>query len=66
MFLILHPKPDVLRQLWIEYDLTLHCVGYFPTSGHGILFTREQIREAAQLGLAFDLDFYYIDDYENS
>jgi hypothetical protein len=28
-------------------------------------FDREQIRHAAQLGLAFDLEFYYVDDYEH-
>ena len=65
LFLALHPKADALRQLWVEYDLTLQCVGYFPPSGHGMHFNREQIRQAAHLGLAFDLDFYYVDDYEH-
>ena len=63
LFLYLHPKVDALRLLWADYDLTLQCVGYFPPSGHGLHFDREQIRQAAQLGLAFDLDFYYVDDY---
>jgi hypothetical protein len=63
LFLYLHPKAQSLRQLWLEYDLTLQCVGYFPPSGHGMHFNREQIRQAAQLGLAFDFDFYYVDDY---
>ena len=63
LFIWLHPKADVLRQLWVEYDLTLQCVGYFPPSGHSMHFDREQIRQAAQLGLCFDLDFYYVDDY---
>ena len=61
----LHLKADPLRRLWLDYDLTLQCVGYFPPSGHGMHFNREQIRQAAQLGLAFDLDFYYVDDYEH-
>ena len=65
LFLYLHPKADALRQLWVEFDLTLQCVGYFPPSGHGMHFSREQIRQAAQLGVAFDLDFYYVDDHEH-
>lgn len=63
LFLYLRPKVDALRLLWVDYDLTLQCVGYFPPNGHGLHFDREQIRQAAQLGLAFDLDFYYVDDY---
>jgi hypothetical protein len=63
LLLWLHPKTDALRQLWVEYDLILQCVGYFPPSGHGMRFNREQIRQAAQLGLALDLDFYYVNDY---
>ncbi len=63
ILLLLHLKAESLRQLWLEYDLTLVCVGYFPPSGHGMHFNREQIRQAAQIGLAFDLDFYYVDDY---
>ncbi|WP_374087913.1 DUF4279 domain-containing protein [Methylomicrobium lacus] len=65
LFLYLNTKADVLRLLWLDYDLTLQCVGYFPASGHGMHFNREHIRQAAQLGLAFDLDFYYVDDYEH-
>ena len=65
LLLRLHLKAGSLRQLWLDYDLTLQCVGYFPPSGHGMHFNREQIRQAAQLGLAFDLDFYYVDDYEH-
>jgi hypothetical protein len=65
LFLHLQRKVNALRTLWVEYDLTLQCVGYFPATGHGMHFNREQIREAARLGLAFDLDFYYVDDYEH-
>jgi hypothetical protein len=65
LLLALRPIAEALRQLWVEYDLTLQCVGYFPPSGHGMHFDREQIRHAAQLGLALDLDFYYVDDYEH-
>jgi hypothetical protein len=62
LLLFLGPKAAQLRDLWVEYDLTLQCVGYFPPSGHGTHFSREQIRQAAQLGLSFDLDFYYLDN----
>lgn len=65
LFLHLHRKVESLRLLWLEYELTLQCVGYFPPSGHGMHFNREQIRQAAQLGMAFDLDFYYVDDHEH-
>ncbi|MPM58173.1 hypothetical protein SDC9_105002 [bioreactor metagenome] len=59
----LYPRVDALRRLWVEHDLTLQCVGYYPSSGHGMHFDREQIRKAAMLGLALDLDFYFIDDH---
>lgn len=62
LFFHLRPKADALRRLWVDYNLTLQCVGHFPSSGHGVHFDREQIRQAANLGLAFDLDFYYVDD----
>ena len=63
LLLRLKIKAPALQQLWLEHDLTLQCVGYFPPSGHGMHFDREQIRQAAQLGLALDLDFYYVDDH---
>lgn len=63
LLLRLKMKASALQQLWVEHDLTLQCVGYFPPSGHGMHFDREQIRQAAQLGLALDLDFYYLDDH---
>ena len=65
LLLWLQPKASDLRQLWVEHNLTLQCVGYFPPSGHGMHFDREQVRQAAQLGLALDLDFYYVDDHEH-
>jgi hypothetical protein len=65
LFLYLHTRSEELRSLWVEYDLTLQCVGYFPASGHGVHLNREQIRQAAQLGLALDLDFYYIEDHDH-
>lgn len=63
LFLYFDVKIEELRKLWVDYDITLVCVGYFPPSGHGVHFNREQLRQAAQLGLAIDLDFYYVDDY---
>jgi hypothetical protein len=65
LFLVLHRKAEAIRELWIDYDLQLQCVGYFPAAGHGAHFDREQIRQAAQLGLSIDLDFYYVDDFEH-
>lgn len=65
LFLILHTKVEGLRKLWVDHDLQLQCVGYFPATGHGAHFDREQIRQAAQLGLSFDMDFYYVDDFEH-
>jgi hypothetical protein len=54
---------DRLRQLWVDYDLVIQCVGHYPQScGPGIHFDREVIRRAAQLGLAIDCDFYFEDD----
>ena len=35
LFLRLKTKADALRLLWIDYDLTLVCVGHFPQAGHG-------------------------------
>ncbi len=64
LLLFLGVKADALRELWLEYDLTLQCVGYYPASGHGVHLDREVVRRAAQLGLAFDFDFYYVDDPE--
>lgn len=54
---LLAAKEEQLRQLWLEYDLTLQCVGYYPPSGHGAHLSRELVRQAARLGLALDLDF---------
>ncbi|MES2297044.1 MAG: DUF4279 domain-containing protein [Pseudomonadota bacterium] len=66
IFSKLRTKSNLVRQLWLDFDLTLVCVGYFPPrGGHGMHFNREHIRHAAQLGMAFDLDFYYVDDHEH-
>jgi hypothetical protein len=64
LLLTLGTKAQALRDLWVDYDLTIQCVGYYPGSGHGAHINREVVRRAAQLGLAFDLDFYYVADPE--
>ena len=63
LFQRLRPKSEALRKLWVDFDIMLQCVGYFPATGHGQSFSREQIRQAAQLGLSLDLDFYYVEDH---
>jgi len=62
LLLSLEQREEELKKLWLEYDLFIACVGYYPASGHGTHLNREVIRRAARLGLAFDLDFYYVDD----
>ena len=64
LLLTLEMKAETIRQLSMDYELTIQCVGYYPASGHGANLNREVIRRAAQLGLAFDLDFYYIDNHD--
>lgn len=63
LLLFLMPREEQLRKLWPDYDLVIQCVGYYPPNGHGTHLNREVIRQAARLGLALDLDFYYQDDH---
>ncbi len=63
LFSVLEPLETLLLELGKEYELYIQCVGYFPASGHGIHIDREMIKKACMLGLAFDLDFYYVSDY---
>ena len=58
----LNTRVEAIRQLWDDYDLILECVGFFPPSGHGFHLDRETIRQAARLGIAVDLDFYYTEE----
>ena len=62
LLVVLGTRAHRIRELWVEYDLTLQCVGYYLPTCHGMHFDREQVRQAAQLGLCLDLDFYYLDD----
>ncbi len=57
-------RESKLRELSLDYDHVLQCVGHYPPSGHGVHLGRETVRQAARLGAAFDLDFYYLDESE--
>ena len=63
LFAVLEPLKSSLLELNQNYDLYLQCVGYFPPSGHGIHLDHQMVVKAAELGLAFDLDFYYVSDH---
>lgn len=65
LLLILSPKGEELKELWTDYELTIQCVGYFPASGHGTHLSRGTVRTSAGLGLSFDFDYYFVDDYEH-
>lgn len=57
-------KSAEVRALWLEFDITLQCVGHFPPSrGPGLHFDRETIRQAANLGVAIDCDLYFVEDH---
>ena len=60
---MLGTKAMSIKKLWVDYELTIQCVGYYHPSGHGTHLDRETIRLAAQLGLSFDMDYYYVDDH---
>ena len=66
LILILGTREEELRELWVDYDLTIQCVGYDPASGHGAHLDREVVRQAARLGVAIDFDFYYVTDHEGA
>ena len=65
LLLMLGTREQSLRALWVDYDLILQCVGYYPPMSHGAHFDRELVRQAANLGLALDLDFYFVAEPEN-
>jgi hypothetical protein len=48
LLLLLPVHALALRELAIDYDLTIQCVGYYPSSGHGAHLSRNLIRSAAQ------------------
>lgn len=58
LILVLGSRESELRQLWRDYDLVISCVGRFPAWTCGAHLDRELVRQAANLGLAFDFDFY--------
>ena len=64
LLLFLLPREEQLRKLWLDYDLFIQGVGHYAPSGHGVHLNREVVRQAARLGVAFDLDFYFFDDHD--
>ena len=63
LLLFLFLKEEEIRELATDYELVIHCVGYFPPSGHGTHLSRDVVRKAARLSICFDLDYYYVDDH---
>jgi len=59
---ILQPHKNTLIELSKKYNLCIQCVGYFHPSNHGIHLDNETIQRVSNLGLSFDMDFYYISD----
>ncbi len=64
LLLLLGARSEELRSMWLDYDLTLSCVGHYPRWNHGMTFDRELLRQVASLGLAMDFDFYYVTERE--
>jgi hypothetical protein len=64
LLLVVGRKARELRELWVDHDLTLQCVGYYP-SGSGMHFDRETVRQVAQLGFAIDCDHYFVDNHDH-
>lgn len=61
IFFILGQKHKAVQELFFRgYDPYIQCVGYYPESGHGTHLSRDIVRQAGQLNLAIDLDFYQI------
>ena len=66
LLLAIGHKTAEIRRLWVDYDLQLQCVGFYPpSSGSGMHFDREVVRQAAQLGLAIDCDHYFVADHDH-
>ncbi len=66
ILLWLNRFPGAIRRLADEYELTLQCVGWYPGPGFGAHFNREQTRVLGHLGIAIDLDCYFLDDHGHS
>ncbi len=63
VFLWFNVRSEEVRKLWLEYEITLQCVGRFPSScGSGVHIDREVVRKAATFGMAVDFDHYFIGD----
>lgn len=64
IFFMLGLRHKEVKELFFRgYDPYIQCVGYYPCSGHGKHLSRDIIRQAGQLNLAIDLDFYQISDH---
>ena len=59
LVLCLAPRSGSLRDLWLDYTLTLQCVGRY-SSSHGVHLDRERVRQLATLGIAVHLDLYVL------
>ena len=61
LFFILGQKHKEIKELFFRgYDPFIQCVGHYPESGHGTHLSRDIVRQAGQLNLAVDLDFYQV------
>lgn len=61
IFLIVGLRHKEIKELFFRgYDPYIQCVGYYPETGHGTHLSREIVRNAGQLNLAIDLDFYQV------
>jgi hypothetical protein len=63
LLLFLAPRSGSLRELWLDYTLTMQCVGRYASS-HGLHLDRERVRQLATLGIAVDLDLYVVPEGE--
>lgn len=65
LFLTLRLKESIVRELSLDYDVSIQCVGYSAVSGHGVFLSRDLIRQAATLGCSIDFAYYCLDFHGN-
>ncbi len=65
LLVVIGTRESELRKLWVDYELTLQCVGYYPSWTHGVHFDRDVVRHAAGLGFAIDLDCYFVEERDD-
>ena len=61
LLLTIENKAESIRELSVDYDLTISCIGRITGIGHGLHLGRDLVRQAARLGIAFDFDYYCVD-----